>query len=81
MLLAYPAHGVKAEIAMKKKEMLTWPAGMTVAEIHSAWMTYYESYDRAVALTHNLQDVTLVVPAQDWATRFTEMQENFPSLG
>ena len=67
MILAYPAHVVKAAIALKKKEMLTWPAGMTAAEIHSVWMTYYESYDRAVALTHNLQDVTLIVPAQDWA--------------
>ena len=58
--------------------MLAWPPGMTTAEIHLIWMTYYESYDRAVALTNNLQDVTLIVPAQDWATRFTEMQEVFP---
>ena len=42
-------------------------------------MGFYEMYDWAVALTHNLDDVTLIVPAQDWATRFTEMQELFPS--
>ena len=78
MLLAYPAHGVKAEIAVKKAELLVWSTGKTTAEIHSAWMQYYEAYDRAVALTHNNPDVTLIVPAQDWVTRFTEMQEIFP---
>jgi hypothetical protein len=52
----------------------------TVVEIHSAFMAYYEAYDRAVALTAGIVDVTLVVPAQDWATRFTEMQSHFPSL-
>ena len=38
----------------------------------------FEAYDRAVTLTHNNQDVTLIVPAQDWPTRFTEMQGKFP---
>ena len=42
-------------------------------------MAYYEAYDRAVDLTRNLADVTLIVPAQDWATRFTEMQAVFPA--
>jgi hypothetical protein len=32
-----------------------------------------------VALTAGMVDVTLMVPAQDWATRFTEMQSHFPS--
>ena len=42
-------------------------------------MEYYEAYDRAVDLTRNLTDVTLIVPEQDWPTRFTEMQSVFPS--
>jgi len=79
MLLAYPAHGVKASIMRRKKDELVWWPNKTVPEIHSLWMAYYESYDRAVALTQGFADVTLMVPAQDWATRFTEMQEVFPS--
>ncbi len=42
-------------------------------------MAYYEAYDRAVALTAGIVDVTLMVQAQDWATHFTEMQSHFPS--
>jgi len=40
---------------------------------------YYEAYDRAVAITAGIVDMTLMVPAQDWATLFTEMQSHFPS--
>ena len=58
-------------VMLKKKEMLVWSPTTTAAETHAVWMTYYESYDRSVALSHNLDDVTLIVPAQDWATRFT----------
>ena len=79
MLLAYPAHGVKASITKKKTEQLVWAPNKTVAEIHTTWMEYYEAYDRAVDLTRNLTDVTLIVPEQDWPTRFTEMQAVFPS--
>jgi hypothetical protein len=79
MLLAYPAHGVKASITKKKTELLVWAPNKTVAEIHTSWMAYYEAYDRAVDLTRNLADVTLIVPEQDWPTRFTEMQAIFPS--
>jgi len=78
MLLAYPAHGVKAEIKLKKEELFVWFPDKTTSEIHSLWMAYYEAYDRAVLLTHNNPDITLIVPAQDWPTRFTEMQEKFP---
>ena len=78
MLLAYPEHGFKAAILQKKRAVLVWSANKTAAEIHSAWMMYYKSYGRAVALTHNLADVTLIVPAKDWATRLTEMQDVFP---
>ena len=78
LLLAYPSHALKASNMQKNKEMLVWSPTKTAVETHAAWMTYYESYDRAVALTHNLDDVTLIVPAQDWATRFTEMQDVFP---
>ena len=55
-----------------------WFSDKATAEIHSSWMEYYEAYDRAVTLTQNNQDMTLIVPAQDWPTRFTEMQEKFP---
>ena len=79
MLLEYPAHGVKANILLKRKELLVWSSHRSVAQIHVDWMAFYEMYDRAVTLTHNLDDVTLIVLAQDWATRFTEMQEFFPS--
>ena len=78
MLLAYPAHGVKAEMKLKREEFFVWFPDKTTSEIHSLWMEYYESYDRAVILTHNNPDMTLIVPAQDWPTRFTEMQEKFP---
>ena len=37
-------------------------------------MEYYEAYDREVVQTQGIADVTTMVPAQDWATRFTEMQ-------
>jgi hypothetical protein len=79
MLHAYPAHGVKNHIMARKSKELVWTPTKTVVEIHSAFMAYYEAYDRAVALTAGIVDVTLVVPAQDWATRFTEMQSHFPS--
>jgi hypothetical protein len=79
MLHAYPAHGVKNHIMARKFKELVWTPTKTVVEIHSAFMTYYEAYDRAVALTAGNVDVMLVVPAQDWATRFTEMQSHFPS--
>jgi hypothetical protein len=79
MLYAYPAHGVKNHIMARKSKELVWTPTKTVVEIHSAFMAYYEAYDRAVALTAGIVDVTLVVPAQDWATRFTEMQSHFPS--
>ena len=78
MLATYPAHGVKASILLKRQQQLVWDKEKTVAQIHVDWMDFYERYDRAVALTQNLDDVTLVVPAQDWVTRFTEMQEIFP---
>jgi hypothetical protein len=79
MLHAYPAHGVKNHIMARKSKELVWTPTKTVVEIHSAFMAYYEAYDRAVALTAGIVDVTLMVPAQDWATRFTEMQSHFPS--
>jgi hypothetical protein len=41
-------------------------------------MEFYEAYDRAVAQTQGNTDVTMIVPAQDWATHFTEMQGMFP---
>lgn len=81
MLLAYPAHGVKAAILQKKREVLVWSANKTAAEIHSAWMTYYESYDRTVALTHNLADVTLIVPAQDIRHRRLNARACYSILG
>ncbi len=56
-----------------------WTPTKTVVEIHSAFMAYYEAYDRSVSLTAGIVDVTLMVPAQDWATRFTEMQSHFQS--
>ena len=79
MLLAYPAHGVKASIMRRRAAELVWSPTKTVGEIHSAWMAYCETYDHAAALTQPLADVTLAVPAQDWATLFTEMQGVFPS--
>jgi hypothetical protein len=78
MLAAYPAHGVKAAIMRRKVVDLVWAPNKTTVEIHSAVMEYYEAYDRAVAQTQGLADVTMIVPAQDWATRFTELQTIFP---
>jgi hypothetical protein len=79
MLHAYPAHGVKNHIMSIKSKELVWTSTKTVVEIHLTFMAYYEAYDRAVSLTACMVDVTLMVPAQDWATRFTEMQSHFPS--
>ena len=39
-----------------------------------AVMEYYEAYDRELVQTQGIADVTTMVPAQDWATRFTELQ-------
>ena len=77
MLLAYPAHGVKATITRCKATDLVWAPNKTTVEIHSAVMEYYEAYDRAVVLTQGMANVTMIVPAQDWATRFTELQGMF----
>jgi hypothetical protein len=79
MLLVYPAHGVKATIMHRKATNLVWSPNKTVVEIHSAVIEYYEAYDRAVVQTQGISDVTMIVPAQDWATRFTELQGMFPS--
>jgi hypothetical protein len=78
MLLAYPAHGVKAAIMRRKATDLVWVSNKTTVEIHSIVMEYYEAYDRVVAQTQAMADVTMIVPAQDWVTRFTEMQGMFP---
>jgi hypothetical protein len=51
MLHAYPAHGVKNHIMATKSKELVWTPTKTVVEIHSAFMAYYEAYDRAVAIT------------------------------
>jgi hypothetical protein len=91
MLAAYPAHGVKAAIVRRKTVDLVWAPDKTVVEIHQTVMEYCEAYDRSVAQTWLLflqeqmkviiiraTDVTMVVPAQDSTTRFTEMQAMFP---
>ena len=57
-----------------------WVPNRTVSEIHSLWLAFYQAYDRAVELTRLLPDVTLQVPAQDWATRFKEMQRMLQSV-
>ncbi len=77
MLLAYPATGIKANLLLRKTSDLPWNRKLTVAQICTATFGYYEAYDRAVALTQHL-DATLLVPEQDWPTRFTEMQVYFP---
>ncbi len=77
MITAYPAHGVKAAIFRRCTVDLVWAPHKTTVEIHTAIMAYYEAYDRAVAQSRNL-DATLVLPAQDWAERLTEMQGIFP---
>lgn len=43
-------------------------------ENRAVWTRYFQAYDRAVALTAHLGP-TLLVPAQDWPTRLSEMQE------
>lgn len=78
MLAAYPAHGVKAAILRRKVTDIVWSPTMKPQEIYTQFVQYYEAYDRAVQQTQTLNDVTMVVPAQDWATRFTEMQLVFP---
>jgi hypothetical protein len=77
MLLVYPAHAVKAAIMRRQATDLVWASNKTTVEIHSIVMEYYEAYDRAVVQTQGMADVTMIVPAQDWATRFTEMQGTF----
>lgn len=77
MLLAYPATGIKAALLRRKAADLPWKPKATVEQIQSITIAYYEAYDRAVALTRG-NEVTSVVPAQDWPTRFTEMQQYFP---
>jgi hypothetical protein len=78
IILAYPAHGVKATIMRRKATDLMWAPNKTTVEIHSAVMEYYEAYDRAVVQTQGMADVTMIVPAQDLVTRFTELQGMFP---
>jgi hypothetical protein len=51
MLLAYPATGVRAAILRRKAVDLPWNPKMTVETIQSTVVEYYESYDRAAALT------------------------------
>jgi hypothetical protein len=77
MLLAYPATGIKANLLLRKASDLPWNRKLTVPEICTSTFAYYEAYDRAVVLTQHLDD-TLLVPEQDWPTRFTEMQVYFP---
>ena len=77
MVLAYPAAGIKANLQMRKLSDLVWNCKDTVAQTASKVMAFFEAYDRAVELTRHL-GVTLQVPAQDFATRFTEMQNHFP---
>ena len=77
MLLAYPATGIKANLLLRKVRDLPWKSKATVEQICITTTAYYEAYQRAVALTQHL-DVTLLVPDQDWPTRFTEMQAYFP---
>ena len=45
---------------------------------HDAVVLYINRLMTRLIASGNV-DVTLVVPAQDWATRFTEMQSHFPS--
>jgi hypothetical protein len=78
MLLTYPAHDVKATIMWSKATDLVWSLNKTTMEIHSAVMEYCEAYDRAVVQTQGMADVTMIVPAQDWSTLFTELQGMFP---
>ena len=77
MVLAYPATGIKANLQLRKLRDLSWNRKDTVAQTTSKVQAFYEAYDRAVELTRTL-GVTLQVPAQDYATRFTEMQVHFP---
>jgi len=77
MLLAYPATGIKANLLLRKACDLPWNRLLTVVQTASQTLEYYEAYDRAVGLTQNL-GATLLVPDQDWPTRFTEMQVHFP---
>ena len=77
MLLAYPATGIKVNLLLRKVSDLTWKSKATVEQICNETSTYYEAYDSGVALTQHLDD-TLLVPEQDWPTRFTEMQVYFP---
>jgi hypothetical protein len=77
MVLAYPAVGIKAHLQMRKFRDLVWNRKDTVAQTASKVLAFYEAHDRAVELTRHL-GVTLQVPVQDFATRFTEMQGHFP---
>ena len=77
ILLAYPATGIKANLLLRKACDLPWNRLLTVVQTASQTLEYYEAYDRAVGLTQNLV-ATLLVPDQDWPTRFTEMQVHFP---
>ena len=73
MVLAYQAVGIKAHLQLRKLRDLVWSRKDTVAQTASKVLAFFEAYDRAVELTRHL-GVTLQVPAQDFATRFTEMQ-------
>jgi hypothetical protein len=77
MVLAYSAVGIKAHLQLRKLRDLVWNRKDTVAQTASKVLTFYEAHDRAVELTRHL-GVTLQVPPQDFATRFTEMQGHFP---
>ncbi len=77
MVLAYPATGIKDNLQLRKLRDLSWNRKDTVAQTASKVQGFYEAYDRAVELTRTL-GVTLQVPAQDYATRFTEIQVHFP---
>jgi hypothetical protein len=72
-----PAAGIKANLQIRKLSDLVWNRKDTVAQTVSKVQAFFEAYDRAVELTWNL-GVTLQVPAQDYATHFTEMQAHFP---
>jgi len=80
MLLAYPAHGVKAAIMRRKVSDLVWAPNKTTVEIHSIVMEYYEAYDRAVAQTHGMADVTMILPAQRWASLTATATESSTSI-
>jgi hypothetical protein len=77
MVLAYPAVGIKAQLQMRRLRDLPWNRKDTVAQTASRIIAFYEALDRAVELTRHL-GITLQVPPQDFATRFTEMQAYFP---